>query len=332
MPILHQVLGAPGRDNALLLRIDSGQRVTRLLFDCGDGCLSNLSISEIQSIDHLLFSHLHMDHIGGFDSFFRCNFNRTNKPNLIWGPEGTSRILHHRFQGFLWNLVEGTNTTWKINDISVESIDSYNYELSEAFSIKHFSAQSKIEHSILHTDDFSISAIVLPHHGDCIGYVVREKPKTNIQKDKIQDLGLKPGPWMQHLKNQSLTGEITIDGNAYSLETLRSTILVESEADSVAYITDFLLNDETMNRLTHLLKGVDRVICEAQYSHNDIELATKNHHTTVRQVANLANTSKIGKLFLFHLSDRYDKTEWTEMLTECRSIFKESYFPEEWEI
>ena len=80
MSLSFQVLGQAGRDNALLVRIDSGQAVSRLLFDCGDGCLGELPFGDIQLIDHLCFSHLHMDHVGGFDTFFRCTFNRTTRP------------------------------------------------------------------------------------------------------------------------------------------------------------------------------------------------------------------------------------------------------------
>jgi ribonuclease Z len=42
MTLSFQVLGDAGRDNALLVKVDSGQAVSRLLFDCGDGCLSRL--------------------------------------------------------------------------------------------------------------------------------------------------------------------------------------------------------------------------------------------------------------------------------------------------
>src|SRR5262249_29916747 len=107
MSLSFQVLGGAGRDNALLVRVDSGQAVSRLLFDCGDGCLWDLPFGEVQTIDHLLFSHLHMDHVGGFDTFFRCTYNRTAKPNPVWGPPCTGAILRHRFQGFLWNLHTG---------------------------------------------------------------------------------------------------------------------------------------------------------------------------------------------------------------------------------
>ena len=137
MSITFRILGTAGRDNALLVQIDSGQAVERLLFDCGDGCLSELSFADIQAIDHLFFSHLHMDHVGGFDSFFRCTFNRDTKPNRIWGPPETARILQHRFQGFLWNLHEQMSATWHVSDVYPQQIHTARFELREAFAVAH---------------------------------------------------------------------------------------------------------------------------------------------------------------------------------------------------
>src|SRR5579862_462485 len=93
MSLCIQVLGNAGRDNALLVTVDSGQAVSKLLFDCGDGCLWQLPFGEVQEIDHLCFSHFHMDHVGGFDTFFRCTFNRTAKENHVWGPPQTAEII-----------------------------------------------------------------------------------------------------------------------------------------------------------------------------------------------------------------------------------------------
>jgi ribonuclease Z len=43
MSIRFDILGAAGRDNALIVTLDSGQIVDRLLFDCGAGlCLRNI--------------------------------------------------------------------------------------------------------------------------------------------------------------------------------------------------------------------------------------------------------------------------------------------------
>jgi hypothetical protein len=46
-----QILGNAGRDNALLVTVDSGQAVSKLHFDCGDGCLWQLPFGAVQEID-----------------------------------------------------------------------------------------------------------------------------------------------------------------------------------------------------------------------------------------------------------------------------------------
>ena len=131
MALSFQVLGGAGRDNALLVTVDSGQAVSRLLFDCGDGCLWQLPFGDIQTIDHLCFSHLHMDHVGGFDTFFRCTFNRTAKENHLWGPPRTATILQHRVQGFIWNLVGEQQATWRVHDLHPGRIHTRRFELAE---------------------------------------------------------------------------------------------------------------------------------------------------------------------------------------------------------
>ena len=72
MPVSFRVLGRPGRDNTLFVTVDTGQHLTRRLFDCGDGCPHALPFADVLATDHLLFSHRHMDHVGGFDAFFRA--------------------------------------------------------------------------------------------------------------------------------------------------------------------------------------------------------------------------------------------------------------------
>lgn len=330
MALVHRVLGAPGRDNALFVRVDSGQRITRLLFDCGDGCVSDLPFSETQAIDHLFFSHCHMDHIGGFDSFFRSTFNRETQENTIWGPQGTSSILHHRFQGFLWNLAGGMRATWIINDICPHEIRRFRYELSEAFTNQHNAGSVATLDVVLDDDDFTVSAIHLSHHGSCLGYLLREKPSVNIRKERLTELGLRPGPWMKDLKSKTAAADVNIDGKVYALDALRAELLVETQGQSLAYLTDFLLDEETFQCLSTVLADCDVAVCEAQYRHQDLQLAHRNHHTTVRQVAELAAAANIGELVLFHLSDRYTEAEWLEMLDESRESFGRTRFPAGW--
>ncbi len=49
MSIRFRILGAAGKDNALLVQVDSGQAVETLLFDCGEGCLFEMGLADISS-------------------------------------------------------------------------------------------------------------------------------------------------------------------------------------------------------------------------------------------------------------------------------------------
>ncbi|MES2706899.1 MAG: MBL fold metallo-hydrolase [Verrucomicrobiota bacterium] len=329
MSITFRVLGAAGGDNALLVEIDSGQAVERLLFDCGDGCLTGLPFAEIQAIDRLFFSHLHMDHVGGFDSFFRCTFNRVTKPNRIWGPAGTSRILQHRFQGFLWNLHERMTGTWLVSDICPRRSHTFRFELSEAFAVAHEEGGK----SPLEGAGFTVEPLIMDHRTPSVAYVVREKPRINIDASLLPSLGLRPGPWLKQLKELSGPADVVvIDGLAHPAEDLRKVLLTETSGDSIAYLTDFLLDETVMERLACALRGCRVVVCEGQYRHSDLELAGKNFHTTTVQAATLAKRAGVEELILFHLSDRYGQTEWMEMLREARRIFPETSFPSQWQM
>ena len=83
MSLHFQVLGAPGEDNALFVRVDGGQAQSRLLFDCGEHTASHLTFSEVYALERICFSHLHMDHIAGFDGLFRQLYPRLERPNPI---------------------------------------------------------------------------------------------------------------------------------------------------------------------------------------------------------------------------------------------------------
>ncbi|MEM1294339.1 MAG: MBL fold metallo-hydrolase [Verrucomicrobiota bacterium] len=329
---LHlQVLGNPGRDNALWVRVDTGQRIVSLLFDCGQGVLSRLGGSDVKEIDHLLFSHFHMDHIAGFDSFFRANFNRETKPIEIWGPARTIEIMQHRFRGFWWNLHADQAGIWDVNDVLPSRIERSRFRTAEAFAKPETSPPRPIVDGVILDDpDFTISAIQLKHHGPSLGFLVREKARSNIDPDKLLATGLKPGPWVKSLKDGS--NEIEVDGKRLDAAKLRADLLVETEGESAAYLTDFLLDNETRTKLEAWLAGCETVICEAQYHHADLELALRNHHTTTKLVAGLAKASRIGQLTLFHLSQRYRPVEWLAMLKEAKAIFPNTDFPNHWKL
>lgn len=333
MSITFNVLGSAGRDNALLVQVDSGQQIERLLFDCGEGCLTDVPFADIQAIDHLFFSHLHADHVGGFDSFFRCTFNRESRPNRIWGPPETSRIMQHRFQGFLWNLHGNMCGTWHVADVGAGEIRTTRFELNEAFAVAHDEGLRSHEATIVDGVGFSVQALTMDHRTPTLAFIVREKARWNIDTTKMASLGLRPGPWLKQLKeNPGSTGSVMVGGSERSLAELRALLLVETPGDSIAYLTDFLLDEAVIERLSAHLQGCRTIVCEGQYRHADLELAQRNFHMTTQLSATLAKKSQAGELILFHLSDRYERDDWLDMLAEARRVFPNTRYPTAWKL
>lgn len=332
MSLEFRVLGRPGEDNALLVQADSGQAVERLLFDCGEGCLAQLAYAEILAIDQLFFSHLHMDHAGGFDTFFRANFARQNKPNVIWGPPETGRILQHRFRGFMWNLHAQMDASWLVNDVGTAEVSRRRFELVEAFEEAHPGGVAPFERLLWQGATATVEVMAMDHQTPSLAYLVRENPRSNIDTGKLELLGLRPGPWLGKLKNLADEDDVEIGGAAYKAGFLREQLTVTRPGASIAYLTDFLLDDAAMEKLAAWLHGCQTVVCESDYRHADIELARRNFHMTSVLAATLAKQAEIGEVVLFHVSRRYQREEWLDLLREAREVFPRSRFPKEWDL
>ena len=334
MALEIQVLGRPGRDNALWVKVDSGQAQHRLLFDCGEGCLPALPRSEILEMDHLFFSHFHLDHVCGFDSLFRRIYNRESKPMGVWGPAGTVDLLHHRFQSFWWNLHKNQGGQWEVRDVGPEGVTAASRFLTrEAFALRHPLPIPPGPSPIHIGEDFSVEAMVLEHHGPSIAFLVREPFRVHVRSERLAELGIRPGPWVRQLKEGVFEDElVSADGTRWTAPALREILLWESKGESVAYLTDFLLDDAARERLVPWLKGIGTLVCESQYRHADRDLAKKNCHATARGVAKLARDAEVNRLLLMHLSERYSERDWESMLREARRVFPPSEFPPAWEI
>ena len=326
-----KILGTPPEVNALWVIASDGKTISSLLFDCGADTLKSLSHGEILAIDHLFLTHLHMDHVSGFDAFFRPNFQRKNRENHIWGPTGTAAILQHRFQGYWWSHASELNATWRVHDIDATSIHTFRFEAREAFAIMHDEGIAPNSGIIVTQAGVRVAAIPLEHHGLCLGYVVSENEKCNVDRNALTSLGLSPGPWLNQLKGET-DDAIIVDGISYPALELRARLLQIEPGDSVAYLTDFFADETQRARIAPYLKGVNTLYAEAQYAREDHALALKYHHSTVDQIATLALLAGVKHYVLLHLSRRYNRDDWKEMLKVAQDIFPSSTYISEWGI
>jgi ribonuclease Z len=242
--------------------------------------------------------------------------------------------MHHRFQGFFWNLYQHLESQWFVHDIHPDSIDCTVYMGNEAFRDAHLTSATPFTDHLIETPYYSVEAYTMNHQGPSIAYVVRESSRINVDTSELANLGLAPGSWLKQIKDERMADSTLVDikGTSYTLGDLRQQLLVETPGQSIAYLTDFLMDMSAQERLIPVLRDCTFMICETQYRAADEELARRNFHMTSVQVADVARRAHVQELILFHVSDRYDRAGWSALLNEARAIFPQTRFPDTWSI
>ena len=248
-----------------------GKAIYRLLFDCGENCLTDISDSEIQGVEHLFFSHFHMDHASGFDRFFRRNYNREAKPVHVWGPVNSADIMHHRFRGYVWNLIEDQPGVWLVTDVNDDSLKTWRFETKEAFSLRHALEKAPFSGTLFENADFGVEAQIMDHGTPCLAYAVYEKAHVNVDPVALSDLGLAPGPWLKTFKeNHEVSNQtVSVMGRSFSIGELRDRLLRVTKGKKIAYLTDFKMDEKAEMKLSGMLTDCDILICESQYMDED---------------------------------------------------------------
>jgi ribonuclease Z len=330
--ISYHVLGKPGRDNALYVKINSGKHFYRLLFDCGENVLLNIDQSEIKQLDYIFFSHCHIDHIAGFDYLFRRIYDR-EKSIVIYGPPGITQIIFNRLNGYTWNLGPGSSGNWVVKEIEDGTIKTSVIKSSESFSKINQLDILPTGKEILSNNDFEVKSFFLNHRIHSVGYMVKEKEIFNVDKEKLSQLGITAGEWLQRVKDDNSDRDeiIYTGGRSYSVLYLRDLLLRKREGDSIAYLTDFIFNDG-LKVITETLYKCNTIVCESQYLDEDRHLAEQNFHLTSRQAGVIASRSGADKLILFHISERYRGDDFLTLLEDAREEFPNTFYPAEWNI
>ena len=327
-----QLLGLPGTDNALYVKVNTGKSIYRALFDCGANCLTGLPFTEVSKIDSIFFSHLHFDHIAGFDHFLRMNFDRDGKPIQIFGPPRTAEILHHRLQGVLWDRIDGSQGKFLVTEISAENTTTFQMKSSDGFQSRELVDSKPFTGRVVDNSEIEVRAVTLDHGTPSIGYLLGTKASSVIDTEKLQAMNLKPGPWLQAVKNMEISPETEVNagGKNWSVGDLRSQLLTIKTGESIGYLTDFRLDGKTFDTIVGTFKGCDVLVCENNYRDEEAHLAKKNYHITSSEVGVIASATQAANLLLFHLSDRYTGNEWFAQLSDVRQAFPNTYLPSEW--
>ncbi|KUL05814.1 MAG: Ribonuclease Z [Thermoplasmatales archaeon 49_6] len=259
--------GTPSPDRSLpctVLRM--GGRT--LLLDCGEGSQRQLMISPVSlmSVDVILLSHLHGDHIFGIPGMLQTmNLFSRSHPLSIMGPRGTIYVM-----GLLMETV-GNDLGYSVN---VEEL--CHGDEREVLGLR-------------------LEAVETEHNVPSLGYVLREPPRPGkFHPERAKELGIPAGPLYSRLQK----GEaIEIEGRVIKPGDVMGPL---RRGRSLSYSGDTLPSDS----FAHASRGVDLMIHEATFGDDMAEHAAISFHSTARQAAEVAKKADAATLIMIHISQR----------------------------
>jgi ribonuclease Z len=259
------------------------------LFDCGEGTQRQFQKSNLSymQINKVFISHFHGDHFLGLPGLVQTmQLNDREKPLHIYGPSGMIELGTRLL----------TLGYFKPN----YQIILHEYEKEEEIDFK----------------DYKIKPFQVDHNIPAYGFVYQENMRPGrFDKPKALKLGVPEGPLFSKLQK----------GNNVTLEN-GEKITPEMVMGPSRQGRKIVISGDTKpckNTIKHA-ENADVLIHEATFN-SEIKDANKYGHSTAAQAAEIAKNADVKKLFLTHISPRYNNHN--EILDEAKKVFKKSFVP-----
>lgn len=259
-----------------------------MMVDCGEGAQLAMRRMRLKfsRLNHIFLSHLHGDHVLGLPGLLSTLSlqGKTGKVTVHTFPEGIE-ILRSVTEFFCRE--PGFEIIW-------EPVDPRG--------------------GVVYEDDaLTVTAFPLYHRVPCVGYILREKPKSrHLIGDMVKFYNI-PVSKLHGIKN----GEDFVTDEGILIPNSRLTTDPDPSV-SYAYCSDTLYDP----RVAKAVQGVDVIYHEATYIDADAGKAHERGHSTASEAALIAKAAGAKKLILGHYSKAYENEE--SHLAEARAIFPET--------
>ena len=321
-PLLHPSL-VNGRSGDPAVYIEMLYARGALLFDLGD--LSALGPRNLLRVTHALVSHMHMDHFVGFDVLLRVSVGREKSIRIV-GPTGIIDRICHKLHAYQWDLVEryATDLIFEVTEVLPGRLRRARLRFKTGFRREDGGEATRTDMTVLTEPGFTVSAVVLDHHGPCLGYAVEEVAHANVWKNRLTERGLATGPWLQALKAAVMRGEsddhvLEVPGKGtVPLAKLRDLVTL-SRGQKIAYVTDVADTPSNRAAVAELARGADLLFIEAPFRAADVEQARARAHLTTVAAGEIARAAGVRRVEPFHFSPRYEDLD--AMVGEVMAAF-----------
>lgn len=261
------------------------------LFDCGEATQHQFLKTTLKprKITKIFITHLHGDHLFGLPGLLSSrSFQGGEEGVVIYGPKGIRTFVE---------------TSLQVSHARLPYPVSY-VELTEGGFV-------------FEDEQFIVDCAVLDHGVTSFGYRIKEKDSLgSLQTDKLKAMGISPGPIYQQIKDSPITtledGAVIHREDVIGAPKVGKTVVIFGDTRYVA-------------RHQRFIEEADALVHEATFDETKTDLAVNYYHSTAAQAAQLARDSHIGKLFLTHISARYQGDRVKQLQEEARHIFPNSY-------
>lgn len=315
-----ELVNGPFGDPTLYL--DFRFEARALLLDLGE--IGPLPPKKILRVSDAFVTHAHMDHFSGFDRLLRICLGR-EKAVRLYGPPGFIERVEHKLASYSWNLVANYAADFTIiaHEFGEEqSVRRARFRCHGRFAREPLAEQPAPGGALLDERAFRVRAAVLDHDTPCLGFSVEEKTHVNVWKNRLEELGLQAGPWLNELKRQATVGapdDTPVRAwwrdargeheRRFALGELKERVLRLVPGEKICYVTDVVYHQENERRIAALAAEADTLFIETVFLHEDADHAARKFHLTARQAGRIARAARAKNVEPFHFSPRYAERE-----------------------
>lgn len=256
------------------------------LFDAGEATQHQILHTSLKPrrIEKIFITHLHGDHIYGLPGLLSSrSFQGGESEIMVYGPKGIKEFIH------VCLSISQTYLKYPLKIIEIE------------------------EGIIFEDEQFIVETRLLDHGITSYGYRIIEKDKPGtLLADKLEAAGIQPGPNYRKIKN----------GETVTLEDGR--VIEPGEfvgPDQKGRIVTILGDTRFCRNAVALAQDADLLVHEATFAKGEEHLAHEYFHSTTHQAARIAKEAACKQLCLTHISSRYDRHAWQELVEEAKEIF-----------